>query len=667
MGIYSKLGHFLGVVLSSVGKLLPPLGLRILSNLFGSTFGQDGNMKIISIGYTSICKTIVCWVAIPLWSAALVLAQDQPQRPKSEDLLPETTVVYVQLENTRDLVEKLSQSTIGQMLADEKIAPLAQELYAQAQEAYAEVQNTVGLSLEEIQSLPSGEVCFAIVAPRRKDPAYVLIIDTDPESEAFTKAMDRAHQLAEENGIEIEKETNDDEIEFETMNVQGQQVTTVRKDGTLVASTSREVLDDLLERWMERTVEKDRPLSSNRKFVTIMNRCRGTKDTPPEIRFFVDPIALARSALRGNAGAQAGLNFLPVLGLDGLLAVGGTSLFNEQEFESVSHMHILLSNPRAGLFEMLALKPGDYRPQSWVPNNTTNFMTTSWDIEKMYVEFAKIYDTFSGEGGLEKEVQKEINDELGLDLREDILGSLSGRITYVQWVEGGKRINDTINALGIELRDRDKFQKVVDTIIAKIRSDQGEGEDPLTEEDYKGHVFYRQPDSRIERQRERMENRRRDNEQDVQMDIRLPQPCFGIVGNDVIITDSVEFMKRAIETDRGDEPGLADDQEFMEIGRKMTRLLGTDVPAALLYSDPEETMRMFFNVAKSDNSKNMLEKLAEENERARGFRDAFANHPLPDFDDIKRYFRPSGAFITNDDTGYHLLGFQLRSDTADSK
>ena len=58
----------------------------------------------------------------------------------------------------------------------------------------------------------------------------------------------------------------------------------------------------------------------------------------------------------------------------------------------------------------------------------------------------------------------------------------------------------------------------------------------------------------------------------------------------------------------------------------------------------------------------MLEKMAEGNERARGFIDAFKDNPLPDFDDVKKYFAPSGAFITSDDTGYHMLGFTLKPD-----
>ena len=71
-------------------------------------------------------------VAVLVFSIACLqvcaVAQDE-SRPKSEKLLPESTVVYLQVKNIRELVEKLNDSSIGQMLADEKIAPLAQEMY----------------------------------------------------------------------------------------------------------------------------------------------------------------------------------------------------------------------------------------------------------------------------------------------------------------------------------------------------------------------------------------------------------------------------------------------------------------------------------------------------------------------------------------------------------
>lgn len=624
---------------------------------------REGRFSFKQLRRSFFSSAVLVFCAVCMSAGAF--AQDE-SRPKSENLLPETTVAYIQVKNIRELVEQLNDSTVGQMLADEKIAPLAQELYAQAQEAYDKVETTVGLSLDEIKSLPGGELCFAVIAPRREKPCYLLIVDTDEESEAVTKAMDRARELADENGVPIESETTDDDLELEVVKAGDQEVTYFRKNGTIVACNNRQVLDDVIERWMGREVDKIRPLSKNRKFITIMNRCRGTKEMPPEMRFFVDPIKLARSALRGNVAAQAGINMLPILGLDGLLAIGGSAMLNEQEFESVAHMHVLLSNPRGGLFEMLALKPGEYEPQSFVPGNVSNYVTTSWDMEKLYVELAKIYNTFAGEGQFESEVQDNISDFIELDFREDILKSFSGRVTVMQWVENGKRFNDMSIALALEIGDEEKSDALIEALLEKVRE---RDEDAVEEEEHKGVVIYQQPNARADRQRERMEERAKERGREMEIEIRLPQPCLAIVGNHILVCDSIEFMKRMIETDAGEEQCLIDDNEFQVVGEKMTRLLGSDMPGALFYSRPEETMKMLFNAAQSDGSKKAIKRLQEENESVAafdGFIKAFEDNPLPDFDDVKKYFPPSGAFITNDDTGYHFLGFTLKPNLEDS-
>ncbi|MEM9413339.1 MAG: DUF3352 domain-containing protein, partial [Planctomycetota bacterium] len=557
-----------------------------------------------------------------------------------------------------EFLEKSQESNIGKMLADEKIAPLVGDLFQTARDAYSEVEDKVGLSLDELQELPAGEICFAVIAPRRKTPAFVLMIDTDEESEVVEKAVQRGRDLLSENELELETEELDD-VTYEKFNIEGQEVFYFNKGGTVVLGTNQDVLDGMVERWMGREEEKIRPLKENRKFITIMNRCRGTKDVPPDLRFFADPIALAKSATRGNVAAQAGLNFLPIVGLDGFLAIGGSSIIDELEFEYVSHIHFLLSNPRAGIFEMMALKPGVYEPQPWVPEKAPAYISTSWDIQKMFAEFEKMYDSFQGEGALAEEIEDEINDELDIDFKADLIDQLSGRLTYVQWVgDDASVINGQNNAVGIGLEDPDKFMDIVDLFLEKIRDE--EGEDEIEEVEHQGITFWQTPDSRTERQRERMEKRREEG-RGPQMDIRLPQPCFSILDDHLIIADSPEFMKRAIETSQGESPALVDDEQFQYVSEQMTRLLGTDVPGAIIYSCPEETFKMFFNVAKNDDTRGFLDRMAEDNKYAQGVRDAIENNPLPEFEDIKQYFPPSGAFITNDDTGYHLLGFQLKA------
>ena len=582
-----------------------------------------------------------------------VFAQDE-QRPSSEELLPETTVAYVQLYNFREFMEKLADTNGGRLLADENVGPLANDLFNTAKEAYTEIEDRVGLSLEEIRELPAGEMCFAVIAPRRKKPAFVFIIDTDDESAVVEKALQRGRDLAEEADIELEIEETDD-VTFEKFVVDGQDVMMFRKAGSVVIGTDLDEMNAIVDRWMGREVEKVKPLKENRKFITIMNRCRGTKDLPNDFRFFVDPISLVKSTTRGNAGAQLALNFLPILGLDGFLGVGGSMIINEMDFESVAHMHILLSNPRAGIFEMLALKPGEYEPQPWVPNNAVSYVSASLDTKKMFSELEKMYDSFNGDGAMNEEIEDEINSELGIDFYEDIIENVSGRMTYVQWVgDDDVAINGQTNAIAFGVNDTDAIMEIVDIFLERVRDE--DGDESIEELEYKGVTYWQQPNEAAEEARESFAEGGAPTGI-----VRVPQPAFVMLEDSLIIVDNPDFLKRAIDTARGKEDSLYNDEQFQTVTDQITKLLGTDLPGAIMYNRPAEAIRMMLKVAKDDDAREFLEEMGEDNKYVQMILAAFEDNPLPDFDDISHYFPPSGGFMTNDDTGYHMLFFQQKS------
>ena len=624
----------------------------------------------------------ICWaLVVGGWQSGQFLVgsanAQEDERPRTEDLLPETTVLFFQIRDFRDLMVKLQESNIGLMLQDERIAPLVAELYQQGLEAYSEIQEEVGLTMEEIESLPSGEICFAVVAPKRKEPEVVLIIDTDPENEAVEKTLERVRNPwqnpaqpakpadgegeggeaddPEGDAVSLTTEDADDEDsdddEFEVLKIDGNSVRMFRRNGTIILSTSRKVLADIRNRWDGVPVKKIRPLSQNRKFVTIMNRCRGTREMEPEIRGFVDPIAFAKSATRGNMGAQVAINMLPVLGLDGLLGIGGSVLYQEQEFESVFHGHLLLANPRKGIFEMISLKPDEYQPQPWIPADISTYMTTSWDIPTMFNELEKIVDLATSEGTFRKGLEQ-ANEEVGIDIEQDVIQLLSGRITYAQWIVQPYRLNSASNIVAIEVNDVEKAEQLLEKLMARI---QEEDQGSVELKTYKGQDYWQLADDRADRQRERRQN------SGVEIDLRITQPAVTVIGQHIILCDHTATLKRVIDTDRGETPALVDDEEFHTVAQKMTRLLGSDLPSALIYSRPAETLRMWFEVAKGSNARSLLEDAAADNRYAAGVLHALEDNPLPEFDEIQHYFPPQGSFITDDETGYHILTFNLKA------
>lgn len=626
-------------------------------------FQQDNSL--IRSQFTRIFAFIcLCCLTIPV-----VAQTDEELRPPTEELLPETTVAFVQIDNVRDFMGKMSQSPVGQLFSDEEVSPLVEELWGQAQSAYAEYEEEIGVSMEDLQSFPAGEITFAVIAPRRKNPEFMLIVQTDQESEAVDRVLERGRDLVRQDGGEIETETSDDDIEFETIRVDGNQFRFFRKDGLIVGCTSQDELDQLIDRWMGREVEKVRPLKENRKFITIMNRCLGTSELKPEARFFVDPIALARSATRGNVGAQVTINLLPVLGLDGLLGIGGSMLLSEDEFASVAHAHVLLANPRKGVFEMLAFKPTDYQPEPWLPADVSNYFTTSWDVEQMFAELTKMIETFQGEGAVNEWVEQEINSELGFDAKEEILEALTGRVTMVQSIEKPMRINSQVAIIAVELKDPTKFEATFDKILDRINREADEDEDDfrMDEEVYKGIRILGPSEDRInsamEKQRERRQKRReqRGRGDEVNIEINNPFPSFAIVGNYFLISpQSRAFVRRAIDTYQGESQALVDTEEYQRVSRKMTGLLGTDMPSGMTYARPVEVFRWMFEMARSDETKSFIGSQAEDNEYVGGIQRALDENPLPEFERLEKYFQPQGGFMTSDDTGLHFLVFELK-------
>lgn len=605
---------------------------------------------------------VICLVllAAPAWSL-----QEKSKRPATEDLLPETTVLYVQIADLPQLLVDAEETNFGRMFKDEKLAPLTDELWAQAKDAWRQVseREDIGIDIDDLSKLPHGEICFAAIAPRRKDMQFAFFLDVDEEADTAERLLARGRELAERDGAEITDDPAEgEETEFTTIKGEGDgpTLTLFRKDGTVVVTTNRELSEEILKRWRGEEIEKVRPLKENRKFVTIMNRCRGTKEQPPEMRFFMDPIEFFKSVTRGDAGSQVAIGFLPVLGLDGLLAIGGTAILNEGEFQSVNRFHILLSNPRAGILEMLALKPATYEPAPWVPLNCSNYIATSWDVDRMYAELTKIVDTFTGEGTFERQIQENINEELELDFKADLLAALNGGFTWVTWNEPPYRVNSQANGVGIGLRDVAKAEEVLRKIFDRFREEQ-EGQDngrgELIEETHKGVTMWRFDTSGL---RERFRMRREEGQ--MQMELRAPEPAFAIVGDWLILSDSAEFVRHAIETERGDQVRLADNENFSRISEKMTKLLRSDMPCAVLYSQPELVFEQWWNIAKGEDVRGFLDGAAEENEFVDGIRRAMEDHPLPEFDEIRKYFSPQGAFIQSDDTGYHLLQFETRAD-----
>lgn len=596
-------------------------------------------------------STIVAISTVVLFACSVANAE----RPSAAELLPESTLAFVRIRDAQELVEKFQQTNGGRMFQDEELKPLLEHLYGSAKEAYGDVEERVGLSLDEILNLPQGEISIAVVAPKEGPPAIAVLFEAGDNVKDAESLLNRGEELASEAGVEKSTEKFGDV----TLNVykgigrQNRTVCQFEKDGVIGITSDVALAEVMLNIWTGK--ESDiKTLSEKDEFNTIMSKCMGTKDEPPQLAFFADPIAIARTVARGNVGAQTAMALLPALGLDGLKGVGGSVILAAEEFDTIAHLHVSLDSPRAGAIEALALKDGDTTPENWVPNDVVTYNTIYWDLKKSWQKTELLYDSFTSEGELRSLIEGNINSRIGVDAVDDIILQIDGRATWISWMVPPARINSQANLVAVKIKDRDEAWETLTTILENE-------EDRFEERDYKGVTYFfdtEAPDLEAQR-RERIEARQGDVDR-ARIGLRSPQPCIGLLDDYIVATDSEALLKKVIETKSDPKNSLSKDLEYKAVAAKIRRHSKGGKPGMIRFERPDEALRNLYEVATADETRATLTGAAENNRFFKSLDSALTEHPLPDFKVLKKYMAPTGAMLTNDDTGFHYMLFALK-------
>lgn len=591
------------------------------------------------------------------------LSETRAQRPSAPQMLPENTLAILRVPDSREFVTKFREGSLGRMLDDEQVKPLATQLYGTVANAFGQVQDQVGLSLDKILAIPQGELCIAIVAPPAGVPALVVLLEAGDQIGSVQQLVDRGAQEMERAGSTKTTEAQGDAL-LNIWSPIGNQpgICYAFKDGVMLFASNTDIARNALAAWNGKQPADWTSLADNRKYTAIMSRCGGARDERPQFTWYVDPIELARVAARGNFAAQTGLAILPAIGLDGLQGIGGSLIFGAGEFDLVQHVHVLLDNPRGGVLKALTLGGGDSTPEPWVPSDVASYMTLHWDFETTYREVRQLVDSFRTEGTTDDLMKRRVGEPLGVDFETELLAAMDGRVTYLTWVEKPARINGQTQMLAVKLKDAAAFRGTLEKITGKYA-------DRFESETFGGQRFQRiklpegggrpgRGPNRFGPQAEEGGDNGRGPRTQVQL--RVPEPCVAILGDYLVLTDSLPLLKQCIVAESDSEKSLAGALDFKLIASKVTRQAGGAKPGLITFNRPEENMRMLYDLAQGDDVRQMLGRQAANNDFFRSVEQAMKDNPLPPFAVLARYLAPAGGMMTSDETGFHYTGFGLK-------
>jgi hypothetical protein len=581
----------------------------------------------------------------PAWLGAwfLLISSMAPaalaERPPAPQLLPDTTVALLSVPNVPETARRFMSTAMGRMSQDPQLKPLVGHLYGSLVEAVAELQDQIGLSLPDLLAVPQGELALAVVAPEEGPLQAVLLLDTGDRVALARKLVERLTTRLEQSGT-TRSEQNVAGVRcviYDGIGPRRRQLAYFEKDATYVVGSDLKVLKGVLTFWKG---GQGRTLADDPDFAAVMRRCAGGAGGAPQVTLYVDPIGIMRSVGQENTSVRVAVAVLPALGLDGLMAVGGSLILDDAQFDTVMHAHLLLDTPRAGVIKMIALRSGDSAPERWVPADVASYTTFHWNVEQTYKELAVLYDSFNGEGALAQRLQQALK-PTGLDLEKEVLPAFDGRVTRITWVQRPVTLQSQASLMALKLKNTAVFDKAIDKLSSGAEA-------RFERQTWAGKTYYQfrmplPPDLPPER--------------------RPPQPCFGLLDDYLLVADREALYRQVVTTLVEGSQSLATDPEFKLISSKIRWQSGGASPALVSFSRPEESVRWLYELV---NSTQTRERLAGQAENSRFFRTldgALKHNPLPPFAVLRRYLAPGGAMVVDDPTGLHYMSFTLRRET----
>ncbi len=100
--------------------------------------------------------------------------------------------------------------------------------------------------------------------------------------------------------------------------------------------------------------------------------------------------------------------------------------------------------------------------------------------------------------------------------------------------------------------------------------------------------------------------------------------------------------------------------EFKLVRDRIKKQLGDRETSIISYQRPDESIRLFYDLAADPANRDRLKEVSENNPFFKALSNSLERHKLPPFEVISKYLAPTGFFVYEDDSGIHATSFGLK-------
>ena len=644
---------------------------------------------------TWICSGLICFV---LLLEGRILAESVPP---GELLFPDTTRGFIAITKFDTLSENYNKTQLGKLTADPKMEAFTKDVRRQFEIRWSAVHARLGLTLDDLQEVSSGEVSVGLIEPVENTSALAIVIDATGKLDKARELMERVKKnLTDQGGkrtvLKVE-ECPDQVIQFEMPIPPEEQDAAASKlpggrqtesagaaaandqpkprlsyyiltGNVLCSSDDLAVMRGILSRLGGK---KGGSLSEVAGFNKVLERCKtDIPEITPQIRWFIYPLGYAAAARAAQSPQQRrkGKSLLEIMrnqGVGAIQGIGGYASFSSEGFDLVHRTAVYAPLPYKNAMKMLVLLNGkEYTPQKWVPREIATYTTLHFDVLNAFDNFGPLFDELygAGESGAWADALKgEIEDPTGphIDLREELFKKLGQRVSMLTDYE--LPITTASERLLFTIESTD------DKAVAKALQ-KWFGNDPTAKRrEIDGHVIW----EIVENEGPEMDTpevslgdgldlapqaKRKKSDQPNPM----PHAAYTVVDGNLFIASHLDFLLKVL---RSDDP-LVQDIDYQMVKETIDQLVPQD-KCARVFSRTDEEYRPTYEMIKQNKmpeSESMFAKFLNNlfGEGKKGARQQkIDGSKMPDYEMVRHYLNPAGMQITSEKDGWFLKGFIL--------
>jgi len=603
----------------------------------------------------------------------------------SDSLLPTTTKGYLSIASMKQLGEQFDRSTFGQLASDPAMKPFVEDVKHQLRQQGLRQLEQLGLTWDELDGLPTGEVALAVIQVPGDDGAIALVADVTghgPQAQAqLAKITDR---LVKNGAKRLRRSATDQVIIFQLVGEPGRKpplAAYILTNDLLIASDSVAVVDAMTQALAGQRTDV---LATVPAYRAIMTRCEASAGSlAPNLRWFVEPFGYAET-LRAAAPLREkhkGPDLLKVLKSQGFTAIqgaGGFVNFSAGTYELL-HRTVVYAPPVTGhgpqdkdkytlAARMLRFPAGgDLMPPSWVPSDVATCTTFNCDIQNAFSVIDTLVDEMVGDKVFHNMINSLRDDKDGprVDIAKDIVAHLGSQVTIISDcaqpigpkserkllsipVDNEAVVGDAIRKL-MELEKDARRREIDDHIIWEMVD--SESEVPMLEIETPG-LPTRKPESAPAHHTDRNER-------------FFATSVICVANGRLFLSSHMDMLQRVLGDNNKPADQLASADDFRLVAAQ-AQALGLGPLSFRIFSRVDQEFLPTYELVRTGQmprSETLLAKLlnsvAADGKDSPPRKQRIDGHDLPEFPAVQRYLGPGGTFVTSLDDGWMCTGLMM--------